>query len=266
MEIKSVVSGGTETEYLMFGEGNNVMAILPGLSVQSALLSSAAIAKAYSIFHKEFTVFVFDRRKDVPPVYTVSDMAKDTAQALCALGLREVCLFGASQGGMIALLLAARSPELVRKLALGSSAAALSPEAQKTLRLWTSLARDGEREALYLDFAEKVYPPAFFMENRSAFVKLSALPTSEELLRFSVLAQGSLGFDALAEIEKISCPVLNLASSDDGVLGACAGEALAQALKNKPGCRSVFFNGFGHAAYDLAPGYKEELLDFFLKG
>ena len=266
MEVKSIVAGGTETEYLVFGEGNNVMAILPGLSVQSALLSSAAIAKEYSVFHKDFTVFVFDRRKDVPPVYTVSDMAEDTAQAFRALGLRDVCLFGASQGGMIALLLAAKKPELVGKLALGSSAAALSPEAEDTLRLWASLAREEKREALYLDFAQKVYPPSFFTKNRSAFIKLSALPTREELLRFSVLAQGSLGFDASSALEKVSCPVLNLSASDDGVLGAGAGERLAQAFENKPGCRSVFYSGYGHASYDLAPGYKEELLDFFLRG
>ena len=43
----------------------------------------------------------------MPLPYPVRDMARDTAESFRVLGLKDVCLFGASQGGMIAIVLAA---------------------------------------------------------------------------------------------------------------------------------------------------------------
>ena len=65
-----------------------------------------AVAQEYSLLADDYTVYMFDRRKEVPETYSVSDMARDTAAVFRALGLSQVSLFGASQGGMIAMTIA----------------------------------------------------------------------------------------------------------------------------------------------------------------
>lgn len=82
--------------YLKFGTGDKTLVMLPGLSVKSVMLMGDAIKNAFRAYDKDFTIYLIDRREDVPPVYTVADMARDTAEKMKELGLEDVCLFGAS--------------------------------------------------------------------------------------------------------------------------------------------------------------------------
>ena len=123
IKIESVQTETCAMEYFRFGHGSKNLVILPGLSVQSVMGAADAVAAAYQSLEDRFTIYVFDRRRDLPPVYLVRDMAHDTALAFQALGLQNVCLFGASQGGMIALVIAIEHPELVERMALGSASA-----------------------------------------------------------------------------------------------------------------------------------------------
>ena len=85
--IQTVTTAGFSMDYICFGNGAETMVILPGLSVQSVLPQAKAIAKQYARFTDDYTVYLFDRRKELPPVYTVEDMANDTVQAMESLGL-----------------------------------------------------------------------------------------------------------------------------------------------------------------------------------
>ena len=85
-ERKTVTTDGLEMEYLRFGSGERIFAILPGLSVQSVMGAGDAIEEGYAIMKDDFTVYVFDRRKNMPPDYTIYGMADDTAAAMKALG------------------------------------------------------------------------------------------------------------------------------------------------------------------------------------
>ena len=97
---------------------------------------------------------MFDRRKELPKAYSVQDMAHDTAEAFQALGLEQVYLFGASQGGMIALVLAINYPDLVGKMVLGSTSANVRDEQYRVIEEWIRLAKAGDCEGLYLAFGK----------------------------------------------------------------------------------------------------------------
>ena len=264
--IVDIISfNGHSAGFLRFGTGRNTLVILPGLSVQSVLTAAPAIAKQYEIFAGDFTVYLFDRRSDLPERYTVYDMADDTACAMDALGLKNVCMFGTSQGGMIAAVTAIKRPDLVGKLAIASSACRIDKKRGAVISEWADLAKEGKAEELYLSFGEKVYPPGFFEKYRGAFVMMSKSVTACDLERFVILAEGTIGFDIGNELEKIKCPVLVTGDDTDAVLGADAAQEIARALKNKPDAELYMYSSYGHAAYDTAPDYKQRLYDFFTK-
>ena len=119
--IETVRTKEFSMDYIKFGHGPRNYVILPGLSVQSVMGAADAVIDAFSLAHEDFTLYLFDRRNELPAEYSIYDMAKDTAAAIKALGLNDIFLFGASQGGMIAMTIAIEYPELVKKLALGST-------------------------------------------------------------------------------------------------------------------------------------------------
>ena len=122
-EVKTAETDGISMDYFVFGEGKKIFVMLPGLSLKKITDSAASVAGAYRDFGKEYTVYVFDRKNNVEPGYSIENMAADTAKIMAHLGIRDTYLFGVSQGGMIAQILAAEHPELVKKLILGSTSA-----------------------------------------------------------------------------------------------------------------------------------------------
>ena len=252
-----------EMEYFRFGTGKKTMVILPGLSVQSVLPFAGAVAQAYDPLTQDFTIYLFERRKDLPPMYRIDDMARDTAAAFDALGLRDVCLFGASQGGMIAMTLAVRRPDLVEKLALGSTAAEIGTAQMRVIARWIDLAKARDGVGLYLDFGQHIYPPEMFAQYRAALEAAGKRVTAAEFERFATLASGTQDFSMLDRLSEIRCPVLAIGAEDDAVLGCEATRKIAQAFAGRPDFRVYYYTGCGHAAYDTAPDYKARLLRFF---
>ena len=260
--IETVETNDFSMDYLKFGHGEKTLVILPGLSVQSVMGSAEAVVQAYQQMTDDFTIYVFDRRKELPAGYSVQDMAEDTAQALRAAGLDRTDLFGASQGGMIAMEIAIRHPELVEKLVLGSTTAGITEEQFPLFESWIRLAKEQDAQALYLSFGEALYPEDVFEQSKDLLIEAAKSVTEEDLQRFIILAEALKGFDITDELSRIACPVLLLGSEDDRVLGADAASKIAEQLKKRPDFELYMYAGYGHAAYDTAPDYKDRILRF----
>ena len=263
MKIETVQADTFSMDYFRFGSGEKTLVILPGLSVQSVMGAADAIAEAYRPIEDRFTVYVFDRRTDIPSPYPIRDMARDTAEAFRALGLKDVCLFGASQGGMIALVLAIEYPELVGRMVLGSSSANVQEAQYRVIEKWIRLAKAEDREGLYLAFGREIYPPAVFEQYREALIAAAGTVTDRDLERFVILAEGTKGFDVVKELDRIRCPVLAIGVFEDSVLDSDATMEIAEKLDVRPDFRLYMYTGYGHAAFDTAPDYKERILRFF---
>ena len=249
--------------FFRFGTGTKTLVILPGLSVQSVMLSASAVAEEYGIMKDDFTVYVFDRRTDLPPVYSIREMASDTFSAMSSLGLQSTCLFGASQGGMIAMVLAVEHPGLIHRLVLGSSSPCVDASCFSVIREWIRLAEAGDREALYLSFGRRLYPPHVFRQLRDGLISVARTVSEEDLQRFIILAAGTEHFEITDRLDEIRCPVLAIGASDDAVLGPDAISVLTEKLRDNPGFQSYVYSGYGHASFDTAPDYQERLFRFF---
>lgn len=262
IQIETVKTDAFTMDYFQFGRGEKTLVILPGLSVQSVMGTAEAVADAYQILTDDFTIYLFDRRNELPVSYSIHEMARDTAEAMRVLSLENVCLFGTSQGGMIAMDIAIEHPELVQKLVLGSTSASVTEENYGTVEKWIRLAKAGNATDLYLAFGEAVYPHDVYEQSRTLLTEAAKTVTKEELHRFIILAEGMKGFDVADDLSKISCPVLAIGSSDDQVLKVNATAQIAEHLKERSDFELYMYDGYGHAAYDTAPDYKERLLRF----
>ena len=262
VQIETAKWDGAEMDYFRFGHGKETLVILPGLSVQSVMASADSVADAYASLAEDYTIYVLDRRRDLPAAYSVRDMAEDTAKALQTLGLEQANLFGASQGGMIAMEISVHHPELVKKLVLGSTTSCVTDEQFTLFDRWIHLAQAGDAAALYLAFGEALYPAEVFAASRELLRELAESVTEEELARFVILAKALKGFRITEELPGIACPVLIIGDETDRVAGAEASRVIAERLKGKPDVKLFRYDGYGHAAYDTAPDYRERIAQF----
>ncbi len=252
---------GFEMRYFSFGTGKTPFVMLPGISVKDITTLANAVSAAYEQFSEEFTIYVFDRRSQLPQGYDIDASAKDTAAVLDSLGIKNACVFGVSMGGMTAQLLAIDRPDLVGRLVLSSTASRIEPQAKELFYKVCKLAKSGEKDALALTFAQAVYSPSFFEKYRSAILALLSDCTQAELDKFAVLTEGIVKFDAYDRLGEIKCPVLVIGAGEDRIVGADASRQIAE----KTGGELYIYDGYGHAAYDEAPDYKDRLFEFFTR-
>ena len=83
--------GDTDMYYVSFGHGSQALVLLPGLSDGLVTVKGKALllAKPYSIFFKNYTVYMFSRKNKMPEGYSIRDMAADQARAFINLGITK---------------------------------------------------------------------------------------------------------------------------------------------------------------------------------
>ncbi len=190
------------------------------------------------------------RRRILPVLYTLSDMASDAAGLLRELGLAPAHIVGVSMGGMIAQTVAAQHPESVRSLVSIMSNTGNRWKGQPAFGIYRYLLRAAptEREA-YIDRTVRVF----------AAIGSHGLPQDRERVRDMVARSYDRGHDPAgpgrqlgaivasgdrtAELARITAPTLVIHGSKDRMVAPSGGKATAQAI---PGARLLVIEGMGH--------------------
>ncbi len=260
IDIKKLTTGEAEIEYFKYGEGKRTLIVFPGLSIKSIMLYKDLVADALGLFGEGFEVYVFDRRANLPETYSVEDMANDYISAFEALGLKDVAIYGISQGGMIALTLALSRPDLVSALVLGSTSARIAGESSTVVREWNSLAKAKDEPGLIDSFIKYVYSPSFVELYGDAIAASLKGITDEEYERLAILTGRMNEYDVYQRLGEIKCPTLIMCGDEDKVLGKATAD-----FAGIKGSEMHVFKGFGHAVYDEEPKFKEMANDFLVK-
>lgn len=262
--IQSVKTDKFEMPYAKFGEGPKTLLIIPGLSLKNVLNSAASVEVSYKMFKQDYTCYLFDRIKDAPEGYTISQMAEDLAETLQILGIRNADVFGTSQGGMVAQYMAINHPELFHKLILASSSSRAEPQQVKCIGGWSIMAREGRAEELVDSFIDNCFTEKFVARWRKVLLKMNSGVTPEELHRFAIMSAACQGVDTYDDLGKIKCPVYVIGAENDTVVTGVASKKIAAKLQaeNVP-CEFFMYKEMSHAVYDEAPDYKQRILDFF---
>ena len=257
----SVKGKNFEMDYCRFGNGKRVMVLLPGISLLPVVPNGEFVAMQYHLFHDDYTVYLFDRKRDFDDNYDVEAMADDTAEAMQLLGIEKACVMGCSQGGMMTLFLAAKYPEMVEKAALCCTAACADDCNAETMQRMLEIAKTGDVQALNHAFFEAIYSEPFREKNAQALKVAEQIGTEEDLPHFIKLANACMNYDARPLLPQIKCDCLVLGSAIDKVIKPEASQRLVDAL----GCESYIYTEYAHAAFDEAPDFKARVLEFFGK-
>ena len=84
---KKLILHNMQIDTISFGSGKKSLIMIQGLNTRGIKGASVSLAYMYRLFAKEYTVYLFDRRPDIPDGMTVRDMASDVAAAMDTLGI-----------------------------------------------------------------------------------------------------------------------------------------------------------------------------------
>lgn len=253
--------GGTAMDYITFGDGTKPLVLIPGLSFKTVKKFAEPFAFMYRIFARDFKVYAFDRKRDIPIGYTIRQMADDLAAALAKLEIADADVMGISQGGMIAQYLAIHYPHLVHKLVLAVTLSRLNDEARSAISNWIRLAVNDDFEGIAKQMLEDVYSDAYIRRFGKYFPVVSRFGKPKDMGRFAILARACLTCNTYQNLEKIQCPVFVIGAKKDLVLTGEASEEIAEKL----GCECYMYEELGHSAYEEAPDFNRRVLEFLLK-
>jgi pimeloyl-ACP methyl ester carboxylesterase len=194
--------------------------------------------------------------------YSLADMAEDAAALLRELGLEPAHVIGASMGGMIAQVLAARHPRSVRSLVsiMANTGSLLS--GQPSPRVYSTFLREPPpgREA-FIEHMARVFamigspPPLRDLDQVRDLIGRSYDrdhdPAGPGRQLAAIIAAGN----RTPELRRVVAPTLVIHGSSDRLVGPSGGRATARAIR---GARLMLVDGMGH---DLPRALWPQLID-----
>lgn len=253
--------GTTEMDYVVFGTGKKPLVMIPGLNVRGVKGAALSLAYMYRMFAKEYRVYVFDRKVDIPEGCTVREIAADLAEAMRMLDITNADVFGVSQGGMIAQYLAIDHPELVHKLVLGVTLSRNNDTVKRVIADWIAMTQRNDFDGFVQDMLIKMYSDAYIRKYKWLLPLAAKFSKPKDFGRFIILAKACLTCNAYEELDKIQCPVFVIGGRQDKIVTGEASEEIAKRLT----CECYMYEKLGHAAYEEAKDFNRRMYEFFVK-
>ncbi|XP_070765545.1 valacyclovir hydrolase [Enoplosus armatus] len=204
------------------GRGDHAVLLLPG-ALGSTRTDFGPQLK--SLNKERFTVVGWDPRgygqsrppkRDFPPDFFERD-AKDAVDLMKALGFGKFSLLGWSDGGITALIAAAKNPDLISKMVVWGSNAFIS---QHDLELYDAVRDVSKWSARMRKPMEEVYGAEVFAETWEAWV--------DGITQFKERPEGSICMELLPQI---SCPTLIIHGEKDPMVPSIHPQCLLKHIK-----------------------------------
>lgn len=257
---------GTSMDYVTFGQGHDILIMIPGLGDGLTTVHGMALPLAYTyrMYARDYKVYLFSRKNHLENYlqtgYSTRDMAKDLASAMKELGISHAKVLGISQGGMIAQYLAIDCPGFVDRLVLAVTLSRPNETVQHVIDSWMRLAKQGDYKTLMTDTAEKSYSENYLKKYRCFYPILTSIGKPKDFSRFLVQAASCIQHDAYASLPKITCPTLVIGGGNDQIVTGAASVEIAGQIKDS---ELHLYPGLGHAAYEEAKDFNSRVMAFF---
>jgi pimeloyl-ACP methyl ester carboxylesterase len=248
---RPAVESGTflgEFPYVRVGNGPENLVILPGITLENEppnRLAAWTYRLGFGRFARDYTVYVINRKRGMPPGYTTQDMAADYARVIeSELGPSHI--MGFSTGGSIAQYVAIERPEAVRSLILIVSACRLSEEGREICMRWQALAREERWQELRADMASVTVTSQTNKRLARAFMKVFGrfvLRVPSDPQDFLTTLEADLKHDTTKRLSEISAPTLIIGGSEDPFFSESLLRETAQKI---PYATLHVYEGIGH--------------------
>ena len=250
-----------EMDYIRFGTGKRILMILQGLGDGLRTVKGTALPMAamYRMFAKDFTVYAFSRRNDLPRDYSTRDMARDQAEAMEKLGIHKADILGVSMGGMIAQYLAIDCPEKIGKLILTVTSARPNGILEESLAEWISLAENNDPAGFMDSNLRRIYSEGYYRRNKWMAPIVGKLTKPKSYDRFFIQARACMQHDAFDSLKTIRVPTLVVGGERDLCLGPEASREVAAQIS---GSKLRMYEQWGHGLYEEAPDFNDLVLEF----
>lgn len=192
-----------------------------------------------------------------PVPYTLVDMADDVLGLLDFMQIRRAHIVGASMGGMIAQIFAAKYPDRVRSVGIifsSTNQALLPPPKPSALKLLTSGPGKGATPEQYIahsaKFMRAIHSPNYSFSD-AELLEMARASHARSFYPAGVLRQYNaiLGTGSLRPYAKrITKPTVVIHGDADPLVRPACGRAVARAI---PRSQWLLVKGMGH---DLPPG------------
>jgi pimeloyl-ACP methyl ester carboxylesterase len=248
---RPAVESGTflgEFPYVRVGNGPENLVILPGITLENEppnRLAAWTYRLGFGRFARDYTVYVINRKRGMPPGYTTQDMAADYARVIeSELGPSHI--MGFSTGGSIAQYVALEFPEAVRSLVLIVSACRLSEEGREICMRWQALAREERWQELRADMASVTVTSQTNKLLARAFIRVFGrfvLRVPSDPQDFLTTLEADLNHDTTGRLSEISAPTLIIGGSEDPFFSE---SLLRETAKKIPYATLRVYEGIGH--------------------
>lgn len=267
-EKQAAMKTGTflgKTPYVRIGSGPENLVILPGTTLENeppSRIAAWTYRLGFGRFAKNYTVYVINRRRGMPPGYSTQDMAADYA-AVLERELGPSHIMGFSTGGEIAQYVAIDHPASVRSLTLVVSACRLSEAGREICERWQALAREGGWRELQADMASVAVSSETNKRLARAFIRVFGnlvFRVPSDPSDFLTTLDADLNHDTTGQLGGICAPTLVIGGTEDPFYS----EGLLRETAEKiPDATLRIYDGVGHGVpKERKRRYEDDALAF----
>ena len=245
--------------FIKFGRGDEPIIMIPGLSyimVPAQLERRRAESETYA---NDFACYYVERRPNLKEGYTTRQMAEDVYDFICALGLKQVCVQGVSQGGMIAQWLAIDHPEVVKALVLTVTLSKPNETINETTK-WLEILKSGDAKQALTYMQKGSFSKKWLEEHKNDPIVLPPPESARPLDQYEILQRACLTHNSYLGLSNIKCPTLVNGGWEDGVVSGHASVEIAEKLK----CDLHMDTGLGHGLNEEDVNYHTRVCEWLL--
>lgn len=250
-----------DMDYVRFGSGKTILVMLPGLGDGIKTVKGMALlfAAMYRSIRKDFTTYIFSRRKNIEYGTTHKDYSDDLNEAFEELDIKDAYLMGVSQGGMIAQRFALDHKDKLKGLILVVTSCRMNETINSTIGSWIKMAKDDDYQGIMLDLARLSYSENVTKKQIKLVKHLGNIGKPKSFDRFIIQAEAIFKHDTYDELKYIKCPTLILGGKEDKIVTPDASIEMANLIPNN---KLVMYDGLGHALYEETPDFIKQLKIF----